>query len=286
MKTLSRTTIACTVGLAVIGTILPLSYSLQERARAATTTSSIASSTQSNSLIEVGATVPNFMVVNQDVKLRGTPGYGKNIVADERPGQLLWVIGGGTYSWWHVRDQSGNVGFVVRNKVYASPPNVVGSVSDRMDWNQTTTQLPPDATWDTTITPLVSPNASWEKKLAAVMFVAQSKLGTPYRLWHNEDRGQSGFDCSNFAAYVYHHALGLKISGSSQVQYKSVGWTVPVWSMRPGDLIIFENGAHVGIYVGNNEMIEEGGGLGKVGYLSVAPGSTWGSRITTVKRLF
>lgn len=147
--------------------------------------------------------------------------------------------------------------------------------------------LPPaGARMDTGIRPIAGLFASRANKVQAVLTVARSKLGTPYIWGHNEDRGQYGFDCSNFTAYVYHHALGYIISGASRNQYQHVGTSVSKASMQPGDLLVFENGAHVGIFVGNNRMIEEGGGLGKVGYLSVAPGSYWGNHLTVVKRMF
>ncbi|WP_231493356.1 C40 family peptidase [Alicyclobacillus macrosporangiidus] len=146
--------------------------------------------------------------------------------------------------------------------------------------------LPPGVTYDASVRPLAKPSASRQAKVNAVLQVAESKLGTPYVWGHNEDRGQYGFDCSNFTAYVYHHALGYKMSTSSRTQAKSVGRQVPVSQMQPGDLLIFNNGSHVGIYAGNGRMIQEGGGLGKVGYLSVAPGSYWGKHLTAVKRMF
>lgn len=124
------------------------------------------------------------------------------------------------------------------------------------------------------------------KKEQAVMSVARSKLGTPYIWGHNEDRGQYGFDCSNYIAYVYHHALGYHMYTSSKYQYHRVGTPVARRYMRVGDLVIFERGKHVGIYAGNSRVIEEGGGLGKVGYLSIGPRSYWGKRITVVKRMF
>ncbi|WP_223203967.1 C40 family peptidase [Alicyclobacillus suci] len=130
------------------------------------------------------------------------------------------------------------------------------------------------------------PSASWQTKYNAVLRVAKSKLGTPYIWGHNEDRGQKGFDCSNYTEYVYHHALGYKFSTSSQVQGKSVGWKVAKADMRPGDLLIFENGKHVGIYIGNNEMIQEGGGAGKVAYMKLGKGYYWGKHLTAVKRMF
>ncbi|WAH35659.1 C40 family peptidase [Alicyclobacillus dauci] len=111
-------------------------------------------------------------------------------------------------------------------------------------------------------------------------------MGTPYIWGHSEDRGQNGFDCSNFTAYVYHHALGYNMSGTSQTQNSSVGVGVSISQMQVGDLVIFDHGAHVGIYAGNNHVIQEGGGLQKVGYLNVAPGKSWANHITAVKRMF
>ena len=146
--------------------------------------------------------------------------------------------------------------------------------------------LPPGVSIDRSIRPLAGENASYQAKFNAVMRIANSKLGTPYIWGHNEDRGQYGFDCSNFTAYVYHHALGYRISTSSIRQGTSVGYFVSRANMRPGDLIIFENGKHVGIYAGNDRVIQEGGGLHKVGYLSLGKNSYWGKHITAVKRLF
>lgn len=169
----------------------------------------------------------------------------------------------------------------------ASGQNTNTGASASGNLNTTSTALPPGVWhYDASVNPIAGLNATWQQKFDAVLSVAKSKLGTPYRWGHNEDRGQYGFDCSNFDEYVYHHALGYRFSGASRIQARSVGWTVPKSDMRPGDLLIFNNGGHCGIYIGNNEMIEEGGGLGKVGYLSVAPGSYWGRHLTAVKRMF
>ncbi|MCL6517684.1 MAG: C40 family peptidase [Alicyclobacillus sp.] len=146
--------------------------------------------------------------------------------------------------------------------------------------------LPPGVSYDASVHPLATPSATRQAKVNAVLKVAKSKLGTPYIWGHNEDRGQYGFDCSNYTAYVYHHALGYRMSGASRTQASSVGWRVPISQMQPGDLLIFDNGGHVGIYVGDGRMIQEGGGLGKVGYLSVKPGSYWRKHLTAVKRMF
>ncbi len=146
--------------------------------------------------------------------------------------------------------------------------------------------LPPGVTLDKTIKPLAGINATPAQKFNAILTIAQGKLGTPYIWGHNEDRGQYGFDCSNFTEYVYHHALGYKFSTSSLAQATSVGTPVPKSDMQPGDLLIFNNGSHVGIYIGNNEMIQCGGGLKKVGYLSIASNTYWGEHLTAIKRMY
>lgn len=166
-----------------------------------------------------------------------------------------------------------------------TPPTVPVTTTTGLS-NSTTASLPPGVQYDSSIQPVAGLDATWQQKMDAILSVSQSKLGTPYIWGHNEDRGQYGFDCSNFTAYVYHHALGYKFSGASRVQASSVGQTVPIQDMRPGDLLIDDNGGHVGIYVGNGQMIQEGGGLRKVGYLKVTPGSYWYNHITAVKRMF
>jgi cell wall-associated NlpC family hydrolase len=145
---------------------------------------------------------------------------------------------------------------------------------------------PPGCEFDHNIEPTATASQPRAMKTRAVLSVAQSKIGVPYVWGHNEDRGQIGFDCSNFTAFVYHHALGYHMTTSSRGQNRSVGVPVEALDKQPGDLLIFENGKHVGIYSGNNRAIQEGGGLGKVGYLSVAPNTYWGKHITSVRRMY
>ncbi|MFC4768571.1 C40 family peptidase [Effusibacillus consociatus] len=145
---------------------------------------------------------------------------------------------------------------------------------------------PPGVRMDGDITPLAAPNSSREQKVAALRKVGESKLGMKYVWGHNEDRGQVGFDCSNYAEYVYHHALGYLFTTSSRKQYRTVGVRVPVAQMQAGDLVAFNNGGHVGIYMGDGRMIQMGGGTGKCTYLPLKPGSYWYKRISAVKRMF
>lgn len=145
---------------------------------------------------------------------------------------------------------------------------------------------PPGVRMDAKIRPLASLNASRQAKVAAIRKIAESKLGIRYVWGHNEDRRQYGFDCSNYTAYVYHHALGYSFSTMSRRQYSSVGVRALFKDMRPGDLLAFNKGGHVGIYMGNGKMIQMGGGTGKCSYLSVKPGSYWYRHLSAVKHMF
>jgi cell wall-associated NlpC family hydrolase len=202
------------------------------------------------------------------------PKSGSTKIKLEQTGTQLTIESGGNTYWWHVKDASGLEGYMTTNSYYTK------------ETTRQNVQLPQGVTLDPAFTPIAPVSATPKEKFDAILQVAQSKLGTPYVWGHNEDRGQTGFDCSNFAAYVYHHALGYIISTSSVTQYKSVGTTVSVSDMQPGDLLTFNDGGHSGIYIGNNQMIQCGGGLGKVGYLSVAPGSYWYNHLSAVKRMF
>lgn len=168
-----------------------------------------------------------------------------------------------------------------------------GEVSESVNASAATFSLgqriqapPPGVTIDHKLTPKAAINAAPEDKADAVVTVASDLEGTPFVWGHNEDRGELGFDSSNFVAYVYHHALGYQMSGNANVQQDTVGVTVPKWDMRKGDLLIFGNGQHVGIYLGNDEMIQCGGGLGKVGVVSLGPDSEWGKHLTAVRRMY
>jgi cell wall-associated NlpC family hydrolase len=64
---------------------------------------------------------------------------------------------------------------------------------------------------------------------------------------------RSGFDCSGFVRYVYHH-FGVSLAHSSYAQFDR-GRRVARSSLRPGDLVFFDGLGHVGIYVGGGHFI-------------------------------
>jgi hypothetical protein len=85
-----------------------------------------------------------------------------------------------------------------------------------------------------------------------VVTEARKYLGVPY-LWGGTDPAK-GLDCSGFTQLVYKN-LGYDIPRTSQAQ-ASAGTAVPsLADAKPGDLIVLDGGGHVGIYVGDGQMI-------------------------------
>lgn len=89
-----------------------------------------------------------------------------------------------------------------------------------------------------------------------VISLALQYLGVPY-VWGGTS--PSGFDCSGLVQYVY-AKVGVSLSHSSQMQY-GCGTPVAQSQLRAGDLVFFGNPTihHVGIYIGNGEMINATG---------------------------
>jgi cell wall-associated NlpC family hydrolase len=81
--------------------------------------------------------------------------------------------------------------------------------------------------------------------------VALQYLGIPYR-WGG-DSPTTGFDCSGLVMYVYEQ-LGIPLPHQSEAQY-GYGTPVPRDQLLPGDLVFFDGLSHVGIYIGNGEMV-------------------------------
>ncbi|MDQ1396733.1 MAG: peptidoglycan DL-endopeptidase CwlO, partial [Acidimicrobiaceae bacterium] len=81
---------------------------------------------------------------------------------------------------------------------------------------------------------------------------AQRQLGKPYRYG---GAGPDSFDCSGLTMWAWGHA-GVSLPHSAAAQYNSIRH-VAMSDIQPGDLIFYYSDLHhVGIYVGNGQMIE------------------------------
>ncbi len=84
----------------------------------------------------------------------------------------------------------------------------------------------------------------------AILEQAVSYLGTPY-VWGGTD--ENGFDCSGLTYRVFNdNGIPLPRTVSA---IEEMGEYVERDSLRPGDIMIFHNPTHTGIYMGNREFI-------------------------------
>ncbi|HSH47774.1 MAG TPA: C40 family peptidase [Halomonas sp.] len=101
---------------------------------------------------------------------------------------------------------------------------------------------------------------------AMILAEAKQTLGAPYRYGGTS---LNGLDCSGLVQRAYAKA-GIRVPRSSQQQFRQL---TPIRKARPGDLLFFDTASsgkasHVGIYLGNDQMIH-------------APGS--GRKVTTTR---
>ena len=81
---------------------------------------------------------------------------------------------------------------------------------------------------------------------------ARKFVGVPY-VWGGSTP-HPGFDCSGFVRYVYKRfGISLPHSSYSQLGY---GRKVLRKYLRPGDILFFSHGSHVGIYLSGNRVID------------------------------
>ncbi|MEU6063084.1 NlpC/P60 family protein [Streptomyces sp. NPDC047082] len=93
--------------------------------------------------------------------------------------------------------------------------------------------------------------AASNSRAAAAVAYAYQKLGSPY-VWGAT--GPDAFDCSGLAQAAYRSA-GISLPRTTYAQINA-GRRVSRSELLPGDLVFFYSGiSHVGIYVGNGQMI-------------------------------
>jgi cell wall-associated NlpC family hydrolase len=88
----------------------------------------------------------------------------------------------------------------------------------------------------------------------AVLEVAQSRIGAPYRFGGS---GPDAFDCSGLVTYA-HREIGIAVPRTAAQQF-AAATPVARKDLRPGDLVFFRldsrNVSHVGIYAGDGRFV-------------------------------
>jgi cell wall-associated NlpC family hydrolase len=111
---------------------------------------------------------------------------------------------------------------------------------------------------------------------------ALAQVGTPY-VWGGETTGV-GFDCSGLVQAAY-KAAGITLPRVAQDQYDATPKLESGDPLEPGDLVFFGRSTtdvtHVGIYVGNGQMVDapHTGADVRVESFSATTGARWGTDI-------
>lgn len=144
-----------------------------------------------------------------------------------------------------------------------------GSVSAKVkDFIQQATGLSPTVTATTaqsgeviTPTSFVSSGGNLPQSDSGIVNAAKNYIGTPY-VWGGESMSEGGMDCSGFVYNALKDA-GYKVGRTTAQGYRSYGTSVSKSDMQPGDLVFFGKdgrASHIGIYIGNGQMIHSSGG--------------------------
>lgn len=89
----------------------------------------------------------------------------------------------------------------------------------------------------------------------ALVAAAEKYLGVPY-VWGGESLDEGGLDCSGL---VLRAMTDLGVEGIPRTAREQMTVGTAVGSLAealPGDLLVFGGGTHIGIYVGNGQMID------------------------------
>jgi peptidoglycan DL-endopeptidase CwlO len=85
---------------------------------------------------------------------------------------------------------------------------------------------------------------------SGIVGIAMRYLGVPY-VWGGAS--PRGFDCSGLVQYAYAQ-LGMSVPHSTYALWP-MGVAVSRSQLQLGDLVFFDGLGHMGIYIGNNQMI-------------------------------
>lgn len=105
-------------------------------------------------------------------------------------------------------------------------------------------------------------------KVGLLIEEAMGHLGKPY-VWggYAASDPPNNFDCSGFTSWCFGQ-VGVDVSTGSYEQ-RGVGTQIPQGEEIPGDLLVFREGGHVGIYLGDRVFIHASGGPSGNGAMEV-----------------
>lgn len=217
-------------------------------------------------------------VTGTDVRMRSGPSTTDNVIGCFDTDDELSVIGVAG-SWLKVATAKGAEGYIrsdllkySTDAVESTSQTTGGSTSEAASRSasQTTSGSTSQATGTSasTAASYVSSATSGEQIVAT----AKEYLGYRY-VWGG--MSTAGFDCSGFVNYVYKQ-YGYSMNRVAQSIYSNDGVSVEKENLQPGDLVFFgysgTSVSHVGMYMGDGQMIHASSSDGKVVTTDISSG--------------
>ena len=109
---------------------------------------------------------------------------------------------------------------------------------------------------------------------------AMTWTGGPYQFGANGTKPGEAVDCSRFVQEVY-AANGVSLPRDTWGQMKVGTAVASIKDAVPGDLLFYNGGSHVGIYIGNNKVVQALGAKWGVGVWDVSFAGT----VTSIRRV-
>ncbi|CEI73404.1 MULTISPECIES: SH3 domain-containing protein [Romboutsia] len=165
------------------------------------------------------------------LNIRSGPSTSYGVITKAYQGDRVDILESSN-GWYKVKLSNGKVGWGSSSYISLSNSNTGSGSNSSSDNGQTS-----------------------QSKVQKVLSTAMAQLGKPY-VWGAE--GPNSFDCSGLTYYVYKQ-VGITLPRVSTAQY-SVGRSVSWNNLQPGDLMFSSTDGsgritHVGIYIGNGQMI-------------------------------
>ncbi len=217
------------------------------------------------------------------VNFRTQPNASSKVIRMLPKGESVTILGQEGSNWYKIKDGNGTTGYVSSNSKYLSlnGQTVPGGNNGGSSGNNNTGGNS-NGSGSTGSGNVDQSNATVEKVIAAGM----KYLGTPYEFGSNRNSTKT-FDCSAFVQRAFLDATGKKLPGDSRKQGQYVkdkgNAKTSISSLKRGDLMFFmsykgssassysgvnkstQRITHVGIYLGNNQILhtysKESGGV-------------------------
>jgi len=200
--------------------------------------------------------------VTYGVNLRVSASASSGVIRMIRSGEKVHVVGQANSYWLHVFDQKGNSGYISSSSKYT---NYKGSAGGS------------------------APSAGGGAKADQVIAIAKSYMGRVTYSYGTRNPSKLIFDCSSFTEFVF-AKVGVDLKWGTRLQ-KSQGSYVSKGNLAKGDLVFFDtigsnNGVinHVGIYIGNGQVIHDTPSVNGLLISSVNTGY-WSTHYVTARRV-